>query len=160
MIEENGQVVKVEDDGYVWVETLRLSTCGACAERQGCGTSVLASVLGQRQSPVRVINSIGAVAGDRVVIGVPESGLLRGSLAVYAVPLAGLFIGALTGHYLGDGGTPRHADLWDLLGAAVGFVAGLAWLKQFSLASARDDRYQPVILRRQLLTRPSGHEIP
>jgi sigma-E factor negative regulatory protein RseC len=95
MIEENGQVVKVEDDGMVWVETRRQSTCGACADRQGCGTSVLASVLGQRQAPVRVINSIGAVAGDQVVIGVPESGLLRGSLAVYAVPLAGLFCRSL-----------------------------------------------------------------
>ncbi len=160
MIEENGQVVKVEDDGFVWVETLRPSTCGACADRQGCGTSVLASVLGQRQSPVRVINSIGAVAGDRVVIGVSESGLLRGSLAIYAVPLAGLFIGALTGHYLGDGGTHRYADLWDLLGAAAGLAVGLSWLKQFSRASARDGRYQPVILRRQIPIRTSGHEIP
>lgn len=160
MIEENGQVVKVEDDGFVWVETLRPSTCGACADRQGCGTSVLASVMGQRQSPVRVINSIGAVAGDRVVIGVSESGLLRGSLAVYTVPLAGLFIGALTGHYFGDGGTPRYADLWELLGAAVGFAVGLAWLKRFSRASARDGRYQPIILRHQLPIRPSGREIP
>jgi sigma-E factor negative regulatory protein RseC len=156
MIEETGQVVKVEDDGMVWVETRRPSTCGACADRQGCGTSVLASVLGQRQAPVRVINSIGAVAGDRVVIGVSESGVLRGSLAVYAVPLAGLFIGALAGHYLGDGGIPRYADLWELLGAAAGFTAGLAWLRRFSRATGRDERYQPVILRRQSPIRSSG----
>ena len=155
MIEENGQVVKVEDDGMVWVETRRPSACGACADRQGCGTSVLASVLGQRQAPVRVINSIGAVAGDRVVIGVPESGLLRGSLAVYAVPLAGLFIGALSGHYLGDGGTHRYTDLWDLLGAAAGFTAGLVWLQRFSRATGRDERYQPVILRHQIPVRTS-----
>jgi sigma-E factor negative regulatory protein RseC len=159
MIEENGRVVKVEDDGIVWVETRRSSACGACADRQGCGTSVLASVLGQRHAPVRVINSIGAVTGDRVVIGVSESGLLRGSLAVYAVPLAGLFIGALAGHYLGDGGTHRYADLWDLLGAAAGFTAGLAWLKRFSRATGRDERYQPVILRHQMAVRPSGKEI-
>jgi sigma-E factor negative regulatory protein RseC len=159
MIEEDGQVVKVGDDGFVWVETRRPSTCGACADRKGCGTSVLASVLGQRQVPVRVINSIGAVAGDRVVIGVSESGLLRGSLAVYAVPLTGLFIGALTGHYLGDGGIPRFAELWDLLGAAAGFAAGLVWLKRFSRATARDGRYQPVILRHQIPIRPSGHAI-
>ena len=160
MIEENGQVVKVDEDGFVWVETQRPGACGACADRQGCGTSVLAGVLGQRRSPVRVINSIDAVAGDRVVIGVSESGLLRGSLAIYAVPLAGLFLGALTGHWLGDGGTHRYADLWELLGAAAGFAAGLVWLKQFSRASARDGRYQPAILRRQLPMRPSGREIP
>jgi sigma-E factor negative regulatory protein RseC len=142
-----------------WVETRRPGTCGACADRQGCGTSVLASVLGQRQAPMRVINSIGAVAGDRVVIGVSESGLLRGTLAVYAVPLAGLFIGALAGHYLGDGGIHRDADLWELLGALAGFTAGLTWLKRFSRATGRDERYQPVILRHQLAARPSGHEI-
>ena len=159
MIEEDGQVVKVEDDGFVWVETLRKSTCGACAVRQGCGTSVLASVLGQRQAPVRVINSIGAVAGDRVVIGISESGLLRGSLAVYAVPLAGLFIGALAGHYLGDSGTHGVADLWDLVGAAAGFTSGFVWLKRFSHATGRDGRYLPVILRRQITIRPTGQEI-
>jgi sigma-E factor negative regulatory protein RseC len=159
MIEENGQVVKVGDDGFVWVETLRKSSCGACADREGCGTSVLASVLGQRQAPVRVINSIGAAAGDRVVIGVSEYGLLRGSLAVYAVPLAALFIGALAGHYLGDGGMHRYADLLDLSGAAAGFTAGLAWLKRFSRVTGRDGRYQPVILRRQMPVRSPGHEI-
>jgi len=161
MIEEDGQVVKVENDGSVWVETRRQSTCGACAVRQGCGTSALAKVLGRRQAPVRVINSIGAVAGDRVVIGVSESGLLRGSLAVYAVPLAGLFIGALSGHYLGGSGAQRVTDLWALLGAAAGFTAGLAWLKRFSQATRRDGRYQPVILRRQapVPVRPLEHEL-
>jgi sigma-E factor negative regulatory protein RseC len=158
MIEETGQVVKVGDDGFVWVETRRPSSCGACAERQGCGTSVLASVLGQRQAPVRVMNSIGAVPGDQVVIGVSESGLLRGSLAVYAVPIAGLLIGALAGQYLGDGWIRRYADLWALLGAAAGFTAGLAWLKQFSRATLHDGRYQPVILRREIPVRPAGHE--
>jgi sigma-E factor negative regulatory protein RseC len=158
MIEEDGQVVKVENDGFVWVETRRQSTCGVCAVRQGCGTSVLASVLGRRQTPVRVVNSIGAVAGDQVVIGISESGLVRGSLAVYAVPLAGLFIGALTGHYLGDSGITRVADFWELLGAAAGFTAGLAWLRRFSHATGRDGRYQPVILRRRTPVRPLGHE--
>jgi sigma-E factor negative regulatory protein RseC len=150
MIEENGMVVKVEDDGFVWVETRRPSTCGACAEREGCGTSVLAGVLGRRQAPVRVINSIGAAAGERVVIGVSESGLLRGSLAVYAMPLAGLFVGALIGHYLADGEPQRYADLWSLLGGAAGFIAGLAWLRRFSCATERDGRYQPVTLRREI----------
>ena len=159
MIEEHGEVVEVGDDGFVWVETRRSSSCGACADRQGCGTSVLAGVLGQRHSPVRVINSIGAVAGDRVVIGVSESGLLRGSLAVYAVPLAGLVIGALTGHYLVDGATQHAAELWTLLGAVAGFMTALAWLKRFSRATGQDSRYQPVILRRQMPIRSPGQEI-
>ena len=159
MIEENGLVVKDGDEGFVWVETRTPSTCGGCAERQGCGSAALADVLGRRQAPVRVINSIGAVVGDRVVIGVTESGLLRGSLAVYAAPLAGLFIGALVGHYLGADGPQRYADLWSLTGGAAGFAAGLAWLRRFSRATGRDRRYQPVTLRRELPLRSPGHEI-
>jgi positive regulator of sigma E activity len=65
----------------------------------------------------------------------------------------------LAGHYLGDSVTHRAGDLWDLLGAAAGFTAGLAWLRRFSHATGRDGRYQPVILRRQTPVRPSGHEI-
>jgi sigma-E factor negative regulatory protein RseC len=158
MIEEHGQVVKAGDDGFAWVETRPRSRCGACAECEGCGISVLTSVLARRQSPIRAINSIGAVTGDQVVIGVSESGMLRGALAVYAAPLAGLFIGALAGHYLGDGESPRHTELWDLLGAAAGFTAGLVWLKRFSRASGRDGRFQPVILRRQMAVWPGVRE--
>jgi sigma-E factor negative regulatory protein RseC len=155
MIEENGQVVRVEG-GFAWVETLRPSACGACADGKGCGTSVLAGVLGQRKAPVRVMNSIGAVAGERVVIGLSEAGLVRGSLAVYAVPLAGLFIGALTGQYLGGGGMAESAELWSVLGGGAGFAAGLTWLRRYSHATGADDRYQPVLLRRQMPSRPTG----
>ena len=148
MIEENALVVKDEKNGFVWVETRRLSGCGACAERQGCGTSALAGVLGRRQAPLRVVNSIGATVGEQVVIGVSESGLLRGSLAVYAIPLLGLFIGALAGYLFGDDAAQRYVDFRSVLGGAVGLAAGLAWLRRFSRATAQDERYQPVTLRR------------
>jgi sigma-E factor negative regulatory protein RseC len=85
-----------------------------------------------------------------VVIGLSESGLLRGSLAVYAAPLAGLFAGALTGYYLSDGAPQAHADLWSLLLGAAGFSVGLLWLRRFSRVSGRDRRYQAVTLRRAL----------
>jgi len=159
MIEEHALVVKTGDDGFAWVETKRPSACGACAERPGCGTSALADVLGRRQAPVRVVNSIGAVAGDRVVIGVSESGLLRGSLAVYAVPLAGLFFGALGGYYLSDGAPRGDVDLWSLLLGAAGFSVGLLWLRRFSRATGRDGRYQPVTLRHALPVSAPRHEI-
>lgn len=152
MIEEDGQVVTVEEEGWAWVETRRPTACGACAAGQGCGTSVLAGVLGRRKAPVRVINRIGAVAGDRVVIGISESSLVRGSLAIYAVPLLGLFAGALFGQFL-SGGYTEYADLASLLGGSAGFAAGLAWLRRFSRVTGRDDRYQPVLLRRQAASR-------
>jgi len=149
MIEETGKVAEVRGQ-YAWIATEPQTGCRSCSAQRGCGTSVLAKVLGQRTAPVRVINSIGVTAGDRVVIGISESGLVRGSLAVYCMPLAGLFAGAVTGYYLVAGSTSAQADLASIAGAVAGFAAGLAWLRTFSRKLAQDSRYQPVLLRQMI----------
>ena len=144
MIEESGRIVAVDGD-FAWIESERKSTCGGCAVRNGCGTSAIAKVLGQRRTRLRVVNSIHAGVGDEVVVGISESGLVRGSLAVYAAPLAGLFAGALTGNWLaGD------SELAAVAGALAGFVAALLWLKRFSRRTEKDTAWQPVVLRLQL----------
>jgi sigma-E factor negative regulatory protein RseC len=151
MIEETGRVVEVQGD-YAWVETVPATTCDSCSARKGCGTSVLASVFGRRRSPVRALNRAGARAGEQVVIGISESSLVRGSLAVYMVPLAGLLVGTLAGRHLGMDLLPGHAEFASIVGAVAGLLAGLAWLRFFSHASDRDERYQPVVVRHQIAT--------
>jgi len=151
MIEETGQVVDVEG-AFAWIESERTSTCGACNVRKGCGTAVLAKVLGQRRVHLRVLNRINAQIGDAVVIGISESGLVRGSLAVYAVPLAGLFAGAVAGDVLGQHYFPGGVDPLAIAGALAGLAAGLFWLKRFSRHTENDAAYQPVILRKQIMT--------
>ena len=144
MIEESGRIVAVDGD-FAWIESERKSTCGGCAVRKGCGTAAIAKVLGQRRTRLRVVNSIHASIGDEVVVGISESGLVRGSLAVYAAPLAGLFAGALAGNWLvGD------SELAAIAGALAGFVGALFWLKRFSRTTEKDAAYQPVVLRLQL----------
>lgn len=149
MIEEQGQIVEVQGE-FAWIESERSTTCGSCAVRKGCGTSAIAKVLGQRRVRLRVLNRIHAHVGDQVVIGIAESGLLRGSLAVYAVPLLGLFAGALAGQLLGSAVFALSSDLLAIAGAIGGFVAALAWLKRFSRNSEKDAAYQPVVLRQQI----------
>jgi sigma-E factor negative regulatory protein RseC len=149
VIEESGQIVELEGE-FAWVEGERSTACGACAVRKGCGTGVIAGLLGQRQARLRVINHIGAAVGDRVVIGISESGLLRGSLAVYALPLASLFAGALGGHFAGRYLWPGAGDALAIAGAAAGLLAGLAWLRRFSQRIGNHAAYQPVVLRKQL----------
>lgn len=151
MIEEAGKVVDVQD-GFAWIESERTSTCGACNVRKGCGTAVLAKVFGQRRVHLRVLNRINAQIGDAVVIGISESGLVRGSLAVYAAPLAGLFVGALAGNTLGYYVSQGNNDLLAIAGAFSGLAAGLLWLRRFSRLTETDASYQPVILRKQILT--------
>ena len=152
MIEETVQILDVEGP-YAWVESERVSACGSCGVRQGCGSGVLASVLGRRRVRMRVLNRIGARIGDHVVVGISESWLLRGSLAVYAVPLLGLFAGALSGYALGSRFYPNWpGDPAAIAGALAGFIAALAWLRRFSRKSAENSTAQPVVLRHQIRT--------
>jgi sigma-E factor negative regulatory protein RseC len=151
MIEESGRVVAVEGD-FAWIENERNAVCGGCAARKGCGTSAIASVLGQRRMRLRVVNRINARVGDTVVVGISESGLVRGSLAVYAAPLAGLFAGALAGHFAGTQLLASGPDLMAIGGALAGFLVALFWLKRFSRTTATDDAYQAVVLRQHIAT--------
>ncbi|MGB5305395.1 MAG: SoxR reducing system RseC family protein [Gammaproteobacteria bacterium] len=156
MIEESGQVVGLEND-FAWVEAERSSTCGTCAVRQGCGTSAIAKLLGRRRVRIRVLNHIDARIGDRVVIGITESSLVRGSLAVYAVPLAALFSGALAGSALGAALFGQASEVAGIAGALAGFAAGLVWLRYFSRKTDRDAAYQPVVLRHQVMSGDIQH---
>lgn len=149
MIEESAQVVAVEGESgeYVWVETQRQSTCGGCAANQACGTATLAKVLGTRRTRVRAINQSGAKLGDRVIVGIDESALIRGSLAVYAMPLLTLMGGGIVGALLSERLQVTGESLTLGLGIA-GLVTGLLWLKGFTRRIRDDSRYQPVVLRR------------
>jgi sigma-E factor negative regulatory protein RseC len=148
MLEETGQVVDVAGE-FAWIESERHTSCTSCAARTGCGTGVIAKVLGRKRMRLRVVNRISAGIGDHVVIGIAESGVVRGSLAVYAVPLAALFAGAIAGQLAAGYLAETTTDLPAMAGAGAGFLAGLVWLGRFSRASRTNEAYQPVLLRRE-----------
>ncbi len=139
MIEQVATVVRLEGE-RAWISAERESSCGQCAMRKGCGTSVLANVLGRRSVNMSALNPVQAQPGERVVIGLDESAMLRGALAVYLVPLLALIVGASLLAGQGDGAA--------VAGGALGFLAGLSWLRRFHRRIRHDPRYQPVILRR------------
>lgn len=146
MLEEQGRVIEVQA-GFVWVETQRRSTCGACNLNGGCGTSVLSRVMGQRRTRVRALDSLGARVGEEVIIGIEDTMLLRGSLAVYAVPLLGLLGGAVSGAAL----APHwgwSAEGGSILFGLAGLGIGILWLARHARRTRLDRRYQPVVLRR------------
>ncbi len=151
MIEETATVVRVEDNA-VWVQTQRKSTCGKCAAKNGCGVAVLDKLFANKRNALRVLAKPGYQPGEKVVIGVREQALVRGSLAVYSVPLLGLLLGALAGTLAAGQGQTATAELLAILFGVMGFVAGLGWLRYFAVRISHDERYQPVILHRVLDT--------
>lgn len=144
MLEAEGVIVKIGQDG-VFVETSRASACGSCSSKEGCGTSTLSQLLGSKSSSFRVLNPIGAALGERVVIGLEESALLKSSLLVYLVPLAFLMAGAILGGWL----APVHLkDVYAVGGLLIGLVLGFVALRWINGSAGAKRQYQPVILRR------------
>lgn len=140
MIEEHGQVVGLAG-GSVQVQTVRRSACQNCKVRSGCGQRLMTEMLGAQPLDVCVDNTLDARLGDRVVLGVEESALLRASFMVYFLPLMGLLAGGLIGDRVlefADAGTAGLA----LFGMAI-FFAGSA----IARGGAGPARYKPVLLR-------------
>lgn len=142
MIEQVATIVAVEGE-VVWVETRRNSACGACARNQGCGAGTLAKAFGFASPRLRVVASQEARVGDRVVIGIDEGALVRGSFAAYVVPILFMLAFALLGETAAPG-----SDLLTLVLGALGLGAGLLWLRRYSRRAAGDASFQPVILRK------------
>ena len=146
MIEEEGVVVELKGE-YAEVESWQKSACGHCSARSGCGTSLVASLLGRRPRRFPAINRAGARPGDRVVIGVNAGALQAASVLMYLVPLLGLIGGSLLGTWLSrlllataDGELPSI-----LLGVLGMSLSLLLVRRNFGRAGKR--RYQAVVLR-------------
>ena len=148
MIEESAQIVECVGT-VAWVETQRTSTCGSCAASKGCGSAALAKVLGRRRTRVRVLNGVQASVGEQVIIGLQERALLKGALAIYLVPLFGLLAGALLGVLLAERLLVVNVDIVSMAFGGIGAAVGLLWLRYYARSIRNDERYQPVVLRRE-----------
>ncbi|MDH5784760.1 MAG: SoxR reducing system RseC family protein [Chromatiales bacterium] len=144
MIEESGVVVALDGDHAI-VETSRRSSCGEC-ETKGCGTGTLSQILGRKSQQLRVKNPVSARPGERVVLGISESALIRGSMAVYMVPLMALLFGGLLGEQVGSQ-LGAGGEGVTILFALLALGLSLLWLGRFNREAATDERYNAVIVR-------------
>lgn len=141
MIEETGQVVAVED-GAVWVETVRQSTCRSCAASKGCGHAVLDRSRVGARARVRALSEGHVLqVGQSVVLGLPEGALMRAAVLVYLLPLVLMFAGALIGDGMAADGA--GAAIGGILGLASGFLVN----RWYSLGHSRDPALHPRVVR-------------
>lgn len=141
---EMGRIVAVETDS-VWVETIRTSTCGACSAQKGCGHGLLNRIRDGQRGLVRVLPGPFSLAdcqiNDEVSISLPDEVILRGSLIVYMLPLLTMLVGAVAGSRL----LPWAPDPSAVLGAVVGFAAGVALVRWHAWQHRHDTRLQPIL---------------
>ncbi|MRI34877.1 transcriptional regulator [Endozoicomonas sp. OPT23] len=87
MIEEQGRVVAVEE-GTVWIETERKSTCSSCSAKNGCGQHLADKYRTKNtHSYIRATSALNLVEGSSVVVGIPEAALMKASVLAYLLPL-------------------------------------------------------------------------
>src|ERR1051325_412477 len=148
MIEEHAVVVGIEED-VAMLEVVRRTPCGLCGQTRGCGISLWGRLFGHKPNIFRAINEVGAKVGDSVIVGIAEQALLTSALTVYGVPLLTLLAGALLAGVIfpGDGLEISHADRNAVIGAVVGLVLGLLWVKGHVAGRSLNAHYRPVILR-------------
>jgi len=146
MIETEAVVVKIEY-AVAYVQAERKSNCSSCGENH-CGTSALANFFGHKTPLYRASNDIGAKVGDRVVVGLDESALFKGTLLLYLFPLLLLFAGAVAGSALAV--TAEVKDGYSVAGAFIGLAAGFLGLKFLSSKRGMSKQFQPVILSRMV----------
>lgn len=144
MLVETGRVVAVEADS-LWVETIRQSTCGSCAAKQGCGHGLLNRIADGRSGYVRVLRGEQpeqCEVDDQVRIGIPEQLILHGSMVVYMLPLLCMLLGAAGAVQF----MPGHADLAGVIGAALGLLGGFALVSWHARRHRHDSALQPTVV--------------
>ncbi len=147
MIEETARVIAIEGTQLVLEAEVKTS-CQSCSAQKGCGTSLLSRHVGRKLSRFRIENTLNAVIGDEIVVGLSEQAMLRGSILVYLFPLLSMLLAAGVADAVLEQ-TPGR----DLLVALAGFAGlGLAVLALRSkLAGARSQQQlTPIAIRKKL----------
>jgi len=99
MIEQQGQVVSV-DRGRVAVRLGGSSGCTTCDAGKGCGAGVFGRLLRRRPVVLDFNDELHSRVGQPVIVGLPETLLLRLVFRFYLLPLVAGLAGAAFGHYL------------------------------------------------------------
>jgi sigma-E factor negative regulatory protein RseC len=143
MIEETMRVAEVKDN-VVWVEKASVSPCGSC--REACAGSVAGKLFANRKLRFSVNATTPLSVGDTIVVGLPDSALIRASFLIYLLPLLVFFAGAFLAGEVATGLSLPAPDLVSLSGGLLGMFFCLI-LSRFS-AVFDGALYRPVVLRK------------
>jgi len=145
VIEKRASVVYVEEE-FAWIEAQRHSVCGVCERNEGCGVAILDKLFRRASLRFRALNLVNAQIGDQVFVGIPEQGLVKGSMAIYAVPLFCMLSLSLLGAALPI--SVESQETISIFLALLGLMIGFGWLAVFARRISHHPHYNAVILRR------------
>ena len=140
MATEQGIVIKI-DSSAAWVKTVKSGACKGCTARGSCH-----SLGGGDDVEVKAINDAGAKVGDRIVLSIETSSLLKATFLLYVFPILVLIAGAL----MGQGVAPYIGVNPSGFAAVVGFAlffAAVFLMKSKANKLAEKNEYRPKIIK-------------
>jgi sigma-E factor negative regulatory protein RseC len=146
MIEEQAQVIEIKGNRLL-LQAQTQSACGNCSLSKGCGTSLLAKVVGRKFTHFQAENNINAKVGDTVVVGIAEDALLKGSVMMYILPVVCMLIFALLADYFLVEAI-QYRDLMIAASSFMGLVFGSLMSKWYFDRQSSVKRFVPVVLRK------------
>jgi sigma-E factor negative regulatory protein RseC len=144
MIEERAVILSLDNLSGIPLATLeieRKNACGLCGQTRGCGNSIWGKLFAHHSTAFKAQNHINAKEGQSVIVGINETALLKSALLLYILPLVTLFLGAILATKI------NPSDASAMVGAVVGLMMGLLWVKGHTISNSYFSLQQPVILR-------------
>ena len=131
MIEQQGLIVAVAGK-TVSVQLGGSSGCAVCNAGKGCGAGIFRRLLQRKPVVLELNNQPGALLGQAVMVGLPETLFLRLVFSFYLFPLLAGLAGAAIGHYISVKlqVVSAASDALALLGAVLAGVFALKWNQQ------------------------------
>lgn len=157
MATEEGIVFRLgpTGSGTAWVKTTRSSACESCSSRQACHAG------GGKEMEVEAINTADARVGDRIVLNIKTTSLLKATFLLYVFPILAMIAGALIGQMVGAmrGGDPSGMSA---LFAFLSFGLAFLLIRIVGRRLSRNDAYTPEIIkiRRHLPTTAQSTAMP
>lgn len=144
MIEQSAEIVEIGPDS-IWIKAPRQTACGSCAAQSSCGQNLWSRFFEDRQDPVEVKFDASShndlAVGNQVVIGVPESVVVKGSFLVYIMPLITMVVAVVAGRIMWG-----QSDTVTIFCAATGLAAGFILMQRHAKKSKNNPDLQPVLL--------------
>ena len=144
MLEESAIVVKI-DNGQVWVVGTQNNACAGCAQKAGCSSNALDSIL--KKKPILVDSELALKTGDTVVVSIEEGELLRAAFLMYLLPVCALFTGAGIADSLINHATP-YADLWIATSALISLALAFLAIQKIQQYALLNYYARPVVIKK------------
>lgn len=140
MATEQGTVIKIDSQG-TWVKTTQSSACAGCSARGSCHSKP-----GGGDMEVNAVNTVGAVVGDRIVLGIETAPLLKATFLLYVFPILALLLGAFVGHGIAAS-LQKDVTHMAVLSGLIFFVSAVLVMRRRANRMAAQDAYRPRIIR-------------